>query len=75
MKEHLVSSDKAIVAARKLLVQAIKEVQDGKDPLHVIRDPSKNRFDHLLAMTEVIPDSEDWKSHLRRKIDSREMFV
>ena len=75
MNEHLVSSDKAIVAGRKLLIQAIKEVQEGKDPLHVIRDPSKNRFDHLLAMTEVIPVSEDWKSHLQRKIESKELFV
>ena len=37
-KEHLVTSDKAIVAARKLLLKGIQDVKEGRDPLHVVRD-------------------------------------
>ena len=74
-QEHLATSDRAIGAARKLLVNAIRDVQEGKDPLHVVRDPSKNRFNHLVAMTEVIPAGKDWKDHLKEKIESNTMFV
>src|SRR5437867_13355568 len=35
--EHLVSSDKAIVAARKLLLKAMQSVCGGREPPHVIR--------------------------------------
>jgi hypothetical protein len=69
-REHLVSSDKAVVAARKLLLKAIRDVQEGKDPPHVIRDPGRNHFPHLLAMTEAIPASEDWKEYIKKKIES-----
>ncbi|MGB7948008.1 MAG: Rieske 2Fe-2S domain-containing protein, partial [Candidatus Binatia bacterium] len=51
--EHPVSSDKAIIASRKLLLKAIKEVQEGRPPQHVIRDPKLNRFSHLLVISEL----------------------
>lgn len=66
--EHLVSSDKAIIAARKLLFNAINEVKQGRDPQHVVRDPQANRFLHLQVFSEVIPASADWKQHTRERI-------
>jgi len=65
-KEHLVSSDKAIVAARKLLLRAIKDVQEGRDAPHVIRDPKANNFLHLITRGEVIPSSTDWKEYVAK---------
>ena len=56
--EHLVSSDKAIVAARKLLLNAMKDAQNGRDPQHVIRDLKSNRLLHLQALSAVIPDTQ-----------------
>jgi phenylpropionate dioxygenase-like ring-hydroxylating dioxygenase large terminal subunit len=64
--EHLVSSDKAIVAARKLLEKAIRDVQEGREPPHVIREPSQNRFPHLLVISDVIADTEDGKAYTRK---------
>lgn len=64
-EEHLVSSDKAIVAARKLLLNAIKDVQEGRQPQHVIRDPSTNHFRHLVVMSELIPAATDWKQYVK----------
>jgi phthalate 4,5-dioxygenase oxygenase subunit len=61
--EHLVSSDKAIIAARKLLEKAIRDVQQGRDPAHVSREPGQNRFPHLLVISDVIPDTADWKEY------------
>jgi len=61
--ENLVSSDKAIVAARKLLLNAIRDVQEGKDPQHVVRDAKANSFAHLVVISEVVPASTDWKQY------------
>jgi phthalate 4,5-dioxygenase len=64
--EHLVSSDKAIVAARKLLEKAIRDVQEGREPPHVIREPSQNRIPHLLVISDMIPNGGDWKEYTRK---------
>ena len=65
-REHLVSSDKAIVAARKQLLKAIKDVQEGRDAQHVIRDPSQNRLPHLVVLSELLPTSTDWKVYTQK---------
>ena len=66
--EHLVSSDKAIIAARKLLLNAINDVKHGRDPQHVVRDPASNRFLHLQVFSEVIDAAADWKQYARERI-------
>ncbi len=69
-KEKVVSSDKAIVAARKLLLNAIKDIQEGREAPHVIRDSELNRFPQIAVINEVIPTSTDWRDHTR-KAESR----
>jgi hypothetical protein len=64
-EEHLVSSDKAIVAARKLLEKAIRDIREGREPPHVVRSPSENRFPDLLVVSDMIPDTSDWKQYTR----------
>jgi hypothetical protein len=64
-EEHLVSSDKAIMAARKLLEKAIRDVQEGREPPHVIRSPGQNRFPHLLIVSDMIPDNSDYKQYTK----------
>jgi phthalate 4,5-dioxygenase len=74
-EEHLVSSDKAIVAARKLLEKAIRDVQEGREPPHVIREPSQNRVPHLLVISDMIPSGGDWKEYARNlEAEAREKF-
>jgi phthalate 4,5-dioxygenase len=65
-EEHLVSSDKAIIAARKLLEKAIRDVQEGREPPHVIREPSQNRVPHLLVISDMISVVGDWKEYTRK---------
>jgi phenylpropionate dioxygenase-like ring-hydroxylating dioxygenase large terminal subunit len=64
--EHLSSTDKAIMAERKLLLQAIRDVEAGRDPLHVVRDAGANRFPHLFVRHEVVPSAADWKSYWKQ---------
>jgi hypothetical protein len=65
-QEHPVSSDKAILAQRKLLLKAMKDVQEGKEPLHVIRDAESNRFPHMVVLSEVVPSAADWKAYAKK---------
>ena len=65
-EEHVVSSDMAIVAARKLLEKAIKDVQDGREPPHVIREPKQNRFPGLLVISDMIPSASDWREYTKK---------
>ncbi|HEX2229623.1 MAG TPA: Rieske 2Fe-2S domain-containing protein [Candidatus Binatia bacterium] len=65
-EEHLVSSDKAIIAARKLIMSAINDVKAGRDPMHVIRDPKSNKFNHIAVISEVIPAATDCKEYVRK---------
>jgi phenylpropionate dioxygenase-like ring-hydroxylating dioxygenase large terminal subunit len=58
-KEHLVTSDKAIVRARRQLLDAMRDVAAGKDPVGVVRDPAENVFDDLLVLTEVVDSDAD----------------
>jgi len=64
-EEHLVSSDKAIIAARKLMERAIKDVQEGKEPPHVIRKADANRFPHFLVISDMVPGGNDWKQYTK----------
>ena len=66
-KENPVSSDKAILAARKLILNAIKDVRDGREPQHVIRDPKENRFANLVVISDVIAKSADCKEYTRSR--------
>jgi len=72
-KEHLVSSDKAIIAARKLLLKGIQDVKEGRDPLHVVRDPSKNNFGHLTVISEIAPEAADIRAIVQQKIAEQKL--
>ena len=66
-EENPVSSDKAIIAARKLILNAIKDVQQGREPQHVVRDAKANRFPNLVVISDVIAKSRDWKEFTRSR--------
>ncbi|HEU4340962.1 MAG TPA: Rieske 2Fe-2S domain-containing protein [Candidatus Binatia bacterium] len=70
--EHLVSSDKAIVAARKLLLNGIRDVKEGREPLHVIREPELNRVPNIVVHSELVSASTDWREQAKKLIGERE---
>jgi phenylpropionate dioxygenase-like ring-hydroxylating dioxygenase large terminal subunit len=55
-REHLVTTDIAIAAARRIMLEAIEDVQAGKDPLGVVRNKDANDFVHLQSF-DVLADS------------------
>jgi hypothetical protein len=66
-QEHIVSSDIAIVAARKLMEKAIRDVQGGREPPHVIRTSEQNNLSHLLVISDLVSDVSDWKEYTRQQ--------
>ena len=52
--EHLGVGDEGIIEFRKLLKEQIERVQQGFDPIGVIRDPAKNQVIDLGVINERI---------------------
>ena len=63
--ENLVSSDKPIVAARKLLLKAIRDVTDGREPPHILREPSAAHASKILVLSEVIPAEANPREYVK----------
>ncbi len=68
--EHLGYTDKAITAARRQLLAAIRDMQEGNEPPYVLHDADQNHFHHLLAVNEVVPSSVDWKNLWKERMPS-----
>jgi len=58
-REHLGPADKAIIVARRLLLDAVRTVQEGGDPPGVA--PS---YYGLRAIEQVLPREVDWRAEL-----------
>ncbi len=64
-EENLVSSDKPIVAARKLLLKAIQDVRDGREPPHILREPSSGHAPKILVLSEVLPAEANPREYVK----------
>ncbi len=60
-REHLGVSDKAVIALRKFLLNAVKALQQGKEPPHLIREGSGNRFPHIDCFAHLVPRHLSWR--------------
>lgn len=67
--EHLVSSDKPIVAARKLMEKAIRDVREGREPPNVARAPAENRYPSLQVVSDLLPGDTDIRRHTKKLED------
>jgi phthalate 4,5-dioxygenase len=61
-QEHLGSTDKAIARARRQLLQAVADVQNGREAPHVVRDPAANDFAHLVVLSQIFPAAADFRT-------------
>jgi hypothetical protein len=53
--ENLVSSDKGLSLLRKKLKQSLELMRGGRDPLNIVRDPTKNHAIETHAYNTVRP--------------------
>ncbi|MDH3240682.1 MAG: Rieske 2Fe-2S domain-containing protein [Alphaproteobacteria bacterium] len=65
-KEHLGSSDVVIAAVRRALLNAVKQVEEGKEAPGLIRDASQGFYPDFVCTSGYIEDHEDGPSYCRR---------
>jgi len=64
--EHLVSSDRAIVTMRRLLLEAVATVERGEDPPGL--DPAMTR--RLRGYDGTVPAERDWRTALGDQVNA-----
>ena len=63
-KEHLGTSDRAIIVMRQLLTEALDDCAAGKP----IRGTSPQTYSHVRAVDLVIPPAPDWREALKDEL-------
>jgi hypothetical protein len=66
-QEALGSVDAGVALARRMLLRAITDVQEGRDPPHVIRRPEDNHFPGMGVTEEKVPAGITWQEFRRRR--------
>jgi hypothetical protein len=57
--EHLGAQDIPLVMCREVLLEAIRDLQEGREPANVVRDPKLNHLP-LTPLRAWLPVSMDW---------------
>jgi len=65
-REHLATSDVAIVAARRMMLKAIEDIQAGRDPVGASRDPAASDFSGLKSFDILVPEGLDYSEAVRQ---------
>jgi nitrite reductase/ring-hydroxylating ferredoxin subunit len=60
-KEYLGQSDAGIVAVRNTLLKAIRGLERGTEPPHIVTDEADNVFTHIDSRQLTIPKGSDWR--------------
>jgi hypothetical protein len=70
-REHLGTSDKAIVAYRRLLRQAIEDVRNGARPMMVLDETAAGSITGPACVDGIGP-IDDWQGYWRRTDANRQ---
>jgi len=66
-QEHLGYGDRAIIAMRQVMLGAINDVQEGRDPVNVIRDGAANDMSEIFVRNDLIlPAAAEWHEFWRK---------
>jgi phthalate 4,5-dioxygenase oxygenase subunit len=63
-KEHLGYSDRTVIALRKMLLRAVNDLAEGRDPPHLIREAPHADFSRLRSIKGILPAGTDWRQVL-----------
>jgi len=70
-REHLGSSDAAVVAVRRRILEAVQAFQRGEEPPCLVTDPELNDFSHAESTNRVFA-GRDWHAKLPHLVGSVE---
>jgi phthalate 4,5-dioxygenase oxygenase subunit len=57
--EHLGALDSPVVMCRMIMLKAIHDLKEGREPLNVVRDPGRNQLP-IIPLRAVAPLSMEW---------------
>jgi phenylpropionate dioxygenase-like ring-hydroxylating dioxygenase large terminal subunit len=64
-QEHLGTTDRPVIAMRKMMLEAIEDVRAGRDPILVNRDPNNHPFEDFIIRSPILPKNAElrgfWK--------------
>jgi phthalate 4,5-dioxygenase len=60
-REHLGASDSYVIALRRFLLKAVKDLQQGIEPPGLVFDPSTNHFSAANCTSVTVPLEASWK--------------
>jgi phthalate 4,5-dioxygenase len=63
-KEHLGTSDRAIIVMRQLLLEAMNDLEAGRP----IRGTDPSTYGHVRAVDLVVPSAPDWRQALKDEL-------
>jgi phenylpropionate dioxygenase-like ring-hydroxylating dioxygenase large terminal subunit len=63
-KEHLGTSDRAIIVMRQLLMEAMSDLEEGRP----LRGADPATYSHVRAVDLVIPPAPDWRAALKDEL-------
>jgi len=58
-REHLASSDVAIVAMRRMMLDAMAQIEEGKEPPLVLRSANENVFNDIIVLGALLDEGQD----------------
>jgi hypothetical protein len=64
-RERLGKGDITVIAVRKFLLQAAKDLESGKEPPHQIRTEEENDCSHIMCIVDKIDSRTDPKEYLK----------
>ena len=71
-REHLGAADRGVTAMRRLMLQAIKDVQAGRAPVMTTADPAANSLEGMVVVSETVPVATDnraiWRDFLAQRM-------
>jgi hypothetical protein len=66
-QERLGAQDPGVAYSRAIMLRAIWDVQEGRDPPHVVRRPEDNQFEGLGVTEERIPATMSWPEYRQQR--------
>ena len=69
-REHLARSDVPIVAARTMLLDGIKKIQNGEDPPFVIRKTDENAFSDIVVTGSLVSSEMTPQDYLQSIVNA-----
>jgi hypothetical protein len=74
-KEHLASTDIAIVTTRRMLLDAMARVAQGEDPPLVLRSANENVFNDIVVRSLMLAPEEDHRALCAREIGASDFHA